>query len=66
MSTAQPRAPGSLMTRRWRKADSNSPSHLNEKLRQIVDQHIEANAEQVAPAPDQMIEQGLLVFAQPG
>jgi hypothetical protein len=32
---------------------------------QIVEQHIEANVEQVAPAPDQMIEQGLLVFEQP-
>src|SRR3982074_1892785 len=32
---------------------------------QIVEQHIEADVEQVAPAPDQMIEQGLLVFEQP-
>src|SRR5580692_13197752 len=32
---------------------------------QIIEQHIEADVEQVAPAPDQMIEQGLLVFEQP-
>jgi hypothetical protein len=29
----KPSKSGSQLTRRWRKADSNSPSHLNEKLR---------------------------------
>jgi hypothetical protein len=29
------RGAGSFLTRRWRKPDSNSPSHLNEKLRWI-------------------------------
>jgi hypothetical protein len=29
----RPENSGSRRTRRWRKPDSNSPSHLNEKLR---------------------------------
>src|ERR1700745_4110712 len=33
-------------------------------VRGCIEQHIEADVEQVAPAPDQMIEQSLLVFEQ--
>jgi hypothetical protein len=33
--------------------------------RQIVEQDIEVDVEQVAPTPDQMVEQRLLVFEQP-
>jgi len=33
-------------------------------VRERIKQHIEADVEQVAPASDQMIEQGLLVFEQ--
>ena len=32
---------------------------------QIIEQHIEVDIEQVAPASDQMVEQRLLVFEQP-
>ena len=32
-SIAEPAVSSSHLTRRWRKPDSNSPSHLNEKLR---------------------------------
>ena len=52
---------GPLPEREFHPLDAPSLAWRAEvRARQIVEQHIEADVEQVAPTPDQMIEQGLL------